>query len=48
MGSESKKVWEPMQLVFVGGIAEVVKGGEGKLTTAGGDPGENRKESGTG
>jgi hypothetical protein len=48
MSSESKHVWEPMQLVSVGSVAEVVKGGGGKLTAAGGDPGEQRKESGTG
>jgi hypothetical protein len=48
MGSENKQAWEPMQMVSVGGIAEVVKGGGGKLTSSGGDPGEQRKEQPSG
>ena len=46
--SEAKQAWEPMKLTPVGHISEVVEGGEGKLTPAGGDPGEGRKEKPTG
>jgi hypothetical protein len=40
-----KKVWESFRLVDVGHVGDVVQGGGGKLSTAGGDPGENRKET---
>jgi hypothetical protein len=40
----TKQPWEPMQLTYVGHVAEIVKGGMGKLSTTGGDTGEPRKE----
>ena len=47
--SSKRQTWEPMRLVRVGTVAEVLRGGGGKLTTLGGDTGEpNRKPSGTG
>ena len=39
-----KKTWEPMKLARVGHVGEVVQGGGGKLSPAGGDPGEMRKQ----
>jgi hypothetical protein len=44
---QAKANWQPMEIAEVGDVAEIVKVGEGKLSTEGGDPGENRKESGT-
>lgn len=41
-----KKSWEPMKKQFAGRVADVVQQGGGKLSVAGGDPGEGRKESG--
>ena len=37
-----------MQLTYVGHVAEIVQGGGGKLSTTGGDPGDDRKPSGAG
>jgi hypothetical protein len=46
---ESKKQsWEPMQLTYVGHVAEIVQGGGGKLSGTGGDPGDSRKPPGQG
>ena len=43
-----KKPWEPPKLTLMGDVAAIVQDtGVGKLTTTGGDPGENKKESGT-
>jgi hypothetical protein len=44
---ESKKQpWEPMQLTYVGDVAEIVHAGGGKLSTIA--EGDGRKPSGTG
>ncbi len=40
--------WEPMALTLVGSVQDVVLGGGGKLSRAGGDPGETRKEKASG
>ena len=45
---KSKHTWEPMRLHSVGHISKVVEGGGGKLSATGGDPGEPRKEKGSG
>ena len=42
-----KKTWESPKLVLLGTITDVVRGGGGKLSVTGGDPGEMRKEIGT-
>jgi hypothetical protein len=39
-----RQTWEPMRVVRVGSVAEVLREGGGKLTPAGGDPGEGRKQ----
>jgi hypothetical protein len=41
---ETKQPWEPPNLTYVGQVAEIVQAGGGKLSRAGGDPGEARKE----
>lgn len=41
-------VWEKPRLIEVGDLVEIIRGGGGKLTLAGGDPGENRKPRGGG
>jgi len=38
-----RRRWESPRLKMVGTIGEVLQGGGGKLSTVGGDPGENRK-----
>jgi hypothetical protein len=43
-----KKRWKPMKLTSVGHISKVVQQGGGKLSRAGGDPGEPRKQKPTG
>lgn len=43
-----KRSWEPMKLRYVGHIADALRGGGGKLSVAGGDPGDSRKPSGSG
>jgi hypothetical protein len=44
-----KYPWQPMKLVYVGHVAEALRGGTGKLSVAGGDTGEpTRKPHGTG
>ncbi len=43
-----KAPWTPLRVRCVGTISEVVQGGGGKLSTAGGDQGDNRKPSGQG
>jgi hypothetical protein len=45
---EEKRSWEPMTVRFVGRVSDVVKGGGGKLSASTGDPGDNRKPSGSG
>lgn len=41
-----KQPWQRMELSYIGDAAELIQGGGGKLTPAGGDPGEHRKQSG--
>ena len=48
MKNQTKKPWTSLKVANVGHVAEVVKGGGGKLSTAVGDPGENLKEQGSG
>ena len=43
-----RRRWERPHLKMVGTIGEVLQGGGGKLSTIGGDPGDNRKPSGSG
>jgi hypothetical protein len=40
---DSKRIWKPFQLTYVGNLSETVLGGGGKLSRPGGDPGEARK-----
>jgi hypothetical protein len=42
-----KRRWEAMTLTDLGNIRSVIQGGGGKLSIVGGDPGENRKPSGS-
>ena len=42
------QAWEPMSVTYVGHVGEIVQGGGGKLSQTGGDPGESRKEKGSG
>jgi len=46
--NSEKQPWETMHMTYVGHVGEILKGGGGKLSTPGGDPGENRKPSGGG
>lgn len=48
MQNQSKKTWNKMQVKKVGHVREVLQGGGGKLSLVGGDPGEIRKERGSG
>jgi hypothetical protein len=41
-----KLAWRDPSLKYVGQVGEVLQGGGGKLSTSGGDPGDNRKQSG--
>lgn len=43
-----KRRREAMTLTDLGDIRSVIRGGGGKLSTTGGDPGENRKPPGSG
>jgi hypothetical protein len=43
----SRARWTKPQLKYVGNLSEILQGGGGKLTVAGGDPGEGRKEKGS-
>ncbi len=43
-----KRRWEKPMLTYVGNAGEVLQSGGGKMSPTGGDPGENRKESGSG
>jgi hypothetical protein len=47
MQIETKKPWQAAEIEEIGKVADVVQEGGGKLSTDGGDPGENRKEIGT-
>lgn len=44
----AKQPWEPMTLVCVGRVAEIVQGGGGKLAISGADTGDTRKPRGSG
>ena len=46
--SPEKEKWETMKLTYIGNISEVIKTGGGKLSIAGGDPGEGKKQKGGG
>jgi hypothetical protein len=43
-----KRSWEAMTLRYVGHVSDTLRGGGGKLSIAGGDPGDFRKPSGGG
>ncbi|MFN7926235.1 MAG: hypothetical protein U0Q16_39420 [Bryobacteraceae bacterium] len=43
-----KQVWTPMSVRYAGDVTEVIKGGGGKMTLVGGDPGEGRKQKSSG
>jgi hypothetical protein len=43
-----KKSWEAMKLSFLGKATALIKNGGGKLSIAGGDPGESRKSPNVG
>lgn len=40
---DSKTPWQEPALVEIGHVADIVQGGEGKLTPVGSDPGESKK-----
>jgi hypothetical protein len=42
----AKRPWQKMELRYLGDAAQLIQMGGGKLSTVGGDPGENRKQSG--
>jgi hypothetical protein len=42
--TKNRLPWESMRVTYLGNVAEIVQGGGGKLTAAGGDPGEMRKQ----
>lgn len=44
----SKHKWQPMKLAYIGTVAEALRGGSGKLSLTGGDPGDTRKQQGNG
>ena len=43
-----KKIWEPMKVSFLGKATTLIKSGGGKLSVAGGDPGESKKQKSSG
>ena len=43
VGGKRKK-WLPMQLKSLGKATDLIKGGGGKLSAAGGEPGEGKKQ----
>jgi hypothetical protein len=45
---KNRQPWEPMQVTYLGNVAEVVRQGGGKITILTGDPGEPRKVPPTG
>jgi hypothetical protein len=47
-GDRIRAAWVPMDMEYLGNAAQLIRVGGGKLTPAGGDPGENRKQSPTG
>jgi hypothetical protein len=47
-GQQEPRPWQAMTVTEVGLVADVVKGGGGKISTKTGDPGEPRKVPSTG
>jgi hypothetical protein len=45
---KAKKPWQTMKVSFLGSAVELIKGGGGKLSAAGGDTGDTRKPAGGG
>jgi hypothetical protein len=45
-GRPSRRKWDPPRLTPVGHVGNVLQGGEGKITTMTGDPGDPKKPSG--
>lgn len=46
--NQNKAAWAPMEVEYMGNAARLVRGGGGKLSISGGDPGEGRKQKGQG
>ena len=44
----ARRPWTPMTLSYVGHVAEVIKGGGGKLSLQANDSGDSRKPKGQG
>jgi hypothetical protein len=44
VNSVAKKDWTPMKAVRLGKATDLIKSGGGKLSLAGGDPGEGKKQ----
>jgi hypothetical protein len=44
----AKRPWRKMELCYLGNAAQLIQQGGGKLSVAGGDPGESRKQSSSG
>ena len=44
--TQDRRPWEPPAVKTVGTVGEVLQQGSGKLSKAGGDPGESRKQTG--
>jgi len=42
--SVKKRDWTPMRVASIGKATDLIKGGGGKLSAAGGDPGEGKKQ----
>jgi hypothetical protein len=42
--SVTKKAWKPMKVSSIGKATDLIKTGGGKLSLAGGDPGEGKKQ----
>ena len=47
-GSEGRLPWQTPRLKLIGDLEEIVRGGVGKLSPAGSDPGDIRKPPGQG
>jgi hypothetical protein len=47
LAAKARRPWVSPAVKLVGTIAEVLKGGGGKMSVIGGDPGEHRKQTGT-
>ena len=40
----AKRSWKKMELSYLGNASELIQGGQGKLSPAGADPGDVRKQ----